>query len=73
MKGFSYVLGTSILFLMVLSHWNFVTAVSSTNSAVKTPANVTLFTENSNISHPHNTLQFSPDTSSYLHWKLSGR
>jgi len=69
MKEYIFVLGMSILFVIVVSHWNFVTAIS----AEKTPANVTLYTQSSNYSHPHTQLKFSTDTSSYLHWKLSGR
>ena len=70
MKGYSFVLGISIIFLIVVSYWNFVTA---TNPVVKTPANVTLFSENTNNSHPLTPLMFSNDTSNYVQWKLSGR
>jgi hypothetical protein len=70
MKAYSLMLGSSILFLILVSNWNFVTA--ATSNVVK-PVNITAFTENSNTSHPHTPLVFSRDTSSYIHWKLSGR
>ena len=73
MKGYIFILGISILYLIVVSQSNFVNAVNTPNSVVKKPANLTLYTENPNILHPSTSLQFSPDTSSYLHWKLSGR
>jgi hypothetical protein len=68
MKGNIFVLGISILFLIVVT-----TAVSPSSTIAKTPANVTLYAGNSNYSHPNTPLQFSPDISLYLHWKLSGR
>lgn len=69
MNRYSLVLSISILFLIVLSHWNFVAAV---NPVVKELANTTLFTENSNASQS-STISFSNDTSNYVQWKLSGR
>jgi len=73
MKEYIFILGISLLLLIVVSQWNFVTAVNAPNSELKTHANVTLYTENSNYSHPNTPLKFSPDTSNYLKWKLSGR
>jgi hypothetical protein len=67
MKEYIFAIGISILFLVVVSQWNFVTAV---NSVLKKPANTTAYTENSQSKTP---LTFSPDTSNYLKWKLSGR
>jgi hypothetical protein len=77
MKGCNFILGTSILLLIVVSYWDFVHAVNPThtNSAiVKTPTNATvLLDNNSNVSQPRTPLLFSQDTSSYINSNLSGR
>jgi hypothetical protein len=77
MKGPSLILGTSILLLIVVSHWNFVNAVNPTptnSTIVKMSTNATvLLANNTNVSQLRTPLLFSQDTSSYINSNLSGR
>lgn len=74
MKRRSFILGTSILLLILVSHWNFVNAVNPTNSTIViTPANATVLENNTNVSQPRTPLLFSQDASIYIDSNLSGR